>query len=68
MSLAVNLDWSLFQLDVKNIFLNRELEEEDYMKISIDFKSQTINRKDCILKKSLYGLKQSLRVWFEKST
>ena len=31
LSLAVKLDWPLYQLDVKNIFLNRDLEEEVFM-------------------------------------
>jgi len=33
MSLAVNLDWPLYQLDIKNAFLNGELAEEVYMKM-----------------------------------
>ncbi|RDY13281.1 hypothetical protein CR513_01834, partial [Mucuna pruriens] len=37
LSLVANLDWSLQQLDVKNAFLNRDLEEEVYMKVPPGF-------------------------------
>ncbi|RVW63346.1 Retrovirus-related Pol polyprotein from transposon TNT 1-94 [Vitis vinifera] len=38
LSLAANLDWLLNQLDVKNVFLNGDLEKEVYMEIPLGFK------------------------------
>ncbi|CAN1152028.1 Retrovirus-related Pol polyprotein from transposon TNT 1-94, partial [Linum perenne] len=65
LSLAVNLDWPLHQLDVKNAFLNGDLSEEVYMKVPAGMdpeKSGVV----CKLQKALYGLKQSPRAWFER--
>ena len=68
LSLAANLDWPLHQLDIKNAFLNRDLSEEVYMELSPGFKSAGQTGQVCKLKKSLYGLKQSPRAWFERFT
>ena len=65
-SLAVHLDWPLFQLDVKNAFLNGELEEEVYMSFPLSFKEDKKDKMVCKLKKSLYGLKQSPHAWFDR--
>jgi len=65
LSLVFNLDWELFQLDIKNAFLNGKLEEEIYMKVSPGFEEENMG-KICKLYRSLYGLKQSSRVWFKK--
>ena len=65
-SLVVNKDWKLHQLDVKIAFLQGELVEEVYMDAPPGFGTiQTIG-KVCKLRKSLYGLKQSPQAWFDR--
>lgn len=55
--------WKLYQLDVKNIFLNDNLKKEMYMIMSFRYDK---SNKCCKLKKVLYRLKQSTRAWFDK--
>ena len=66
LSLAVNSNWPLHQLDVKNVFLNGDLEEEVFMSPPPGFEESFGVGKVCKLKKSLYGLKQSPRAWSER--
>ena len=61
LSLTVNSNWPLYQLDVKNTFLNEDLEEEVFMDLPPNFEKDFGTNKVCRLKKSLYGLKQSPR-------
>ncbi|KAG8503399.1 hypothetical protein CXB51_001318 [Gossypium anomalum] len=56
----------LEQLDVKTTFLHGELEEDIYMQQPEGF---TVSEKEdyvCLLRKSLYGLKQSPRQWYKR--
>jgi hypothetical protein len=55
----------LQQFDVKNDFLDGDLEEEVYMDLPPRVKrGNSCTKEVCKLKKSLYGLKQFLIAWF----
>ncbi|KAB2632563.1 polyprotein (retrotrasposon protein) [Pyrus ussuriensis x Pyrus communis] len=66
-SLAANMNWPLKQFDVKNAFLHGNLEEEVYMDFPPGY-SAGRSTGVCRLRKSLYGLKQSPRAWFDRFT
>ena len=55
-------------MNVKTAFLNGDLKEEVYMSQLEGFVVQEQEQKVCKLIKSLYGLKQALRVLYEKLT
>ena len=64
LAVAAARKWDLFQMDVKNAFLNGELSEEVYMQpppgLSVDL------NKVCHFRRALYGLKQAPQAWFAK--
>ena len=62
MAKAVTFDLEVDQMDVKTTFLHGNLEETIYMKQPRGFESSNANQV-CLLKKSLYGLRQAPRQW-----
>ena len=54
------------QLDVKTSFLCGDLDEEIYMEQPEGFVQDRNKRFVCKLRKSLYGLRQSPRQWYNK--
>ncbi|KAE8712927.1 putative DNA helicase MCM9 [Hibiscus syriacus] len=65
-SLQKGLDTS--SANVKNTFLKDNLEEEVYKRVPSGVKKHFGNQRVCNLLKSLYGVKQSIRAWFDRIT
>lgn len=60
---AVQRNWNIKQFDVKTAFLNGRLEEDIYMQQPQGYNDGT--GRVCKLLRSLYGLKQAAKCWYE---
>ncbi|XP_034672601.1 probable leucine-rich repeat receptor-like protein kinase At1g35710 [Vitis riparia] len=66
LTITLNLQWKVRQLDVNNAFLNGDLHEDIFMHQPQGFIDPVNPNYVCKFNKSLYGLKQAPRAWFEK--
>ena len=65
LTIAAAHGWSLWQYDIKQAFLQSDLDEELYMRMPPHLTDRDAdgNLLVCRLKKSLYGLRQAAREW-----
>jgi hypothetical protein len=66
LAIAAIEDLELHHMDVSSAFLNGDLQEDIYMVQPEGFVEPGKEHMVCHLKKSLYGLKQSPRQWYQK--
>jgi len=66
LSYVVDHDIILYQIDVKKAFLNNVISEKVYVKQPYNFEVLKYPEYVYKLKRSLYGLKQALRAWYDK--
>ncbi|KAA0036485.1 Cysteine-rich RLK (receptor-like protein kinase) 8 [Cucumis melo var. makuwa] len=66
LSVVVNKDWSLYQLDVKNAFFNGDLVEEVYMSPCQDLKPNLVGRFTTFVKSQGYSQGHSDHILFTK--
>jgi hypothetical protein len=62
---AIHHGFKLYQIDVKNAFLKGPIKEEVYVEQLSSFESEGYPNHVYKLHKTLYELKQTLRVWYE---
>jgi hypothetical protein len=62
---ATHHGFKLYQMDVKNTFLNGPIKEEVYVEQTPSFESEGYPNHIYKLHKTLYELKQAPRVWYE---
>jgi hypothetical protein len=64
LSRAISHSWPIHYLDVKNVFLHDSLSKDVYCSQPTGFINPMQLDHVCLLNKSLYGLNQAPRVWY----
>jgi hypothetical protein len=62
----VSKGFKLYQMDVKNIFLNSVIQEEVYVRQPLNFESPKYPDRVYKLSKALYELKQTSQAWYAR--
>ncbi|GJY66908.1 retrovirus-related pol polyprotein from transposon TNT 1-94 [Tanacetum coccineum] len=65
LAFATYMNFKVYQMDIKSVFLNGKIKEEVYVKQPPIFESSEFPNYICKLDKALYGLKQAPRAWYE---
>ena len=66
LAFASIMDFKLYQMDVKSVFLNGFIQEEVYVDQPPNFKNLDKPNHVFKLKRALYDLKQAPRAWYER--
>jgi hypothetical protein len=66
LAFAASKGFKMYQMDVKSAFLNRYIEEEVYVRQPPGFENPKFPNHVSKLHKTLYGLKQASRAWYER--
>jgi hypothetical protein len=64
LAFAASKEFKLYQMDMKNAFLNGVIQEEVYVRQPLGFESPKYPDRVYKLSKALYGLKQAPRAWY----
>jgi hypothetical protein len=66
LAIAAMMKWKVRQMDAKTNFLNGVIKEEVYVEKPKGFETHDNQTHVCRLKKSLYGLKQTPKAWYDR--